>query len=180
MRRLRPLALVLPVLLGTGFVASPAPAAPAPAPVAAQAAPRVMRMASMLAYDTGWLSDSKRLAFIGNRQEGQPAHVYVWEPATAKLFQVTSRTAKRHSLVVSKDDRYSMVQGLSSAASAAGAPKRPLPASPARARAPRTSARFKIAYITPAIWLSCCVLAILRGRPKPVKRQFAPVGGKGV
>lgn len=86
------------------------PSAAEAAPAAAAPAPRVYRMTQLLAYEPAWLPDSKRIVFLGARQEGEPGHIYVWEPAVDKLFRVTARPATRHSLTVSRDGRIAYVE----------------------------------------------------------------------
>lgn len=86
-----------------GATAAPAKPASAAKPVsAAKPITRVYRMTALLAYEPVWLGDSKRLAFFGNRAQGEPAHVYVWEPVSGKLGRTTATLTKRHSLSASE------------------------------------------------------------------------------
>lgn len=117
--------------LGSALVGpalAPASAAPAAAP-APKPAGRVYRMTSLLAYEPVWLGDSKRLAFFGNRQQGEPAHVYVWEPVSGKLGRATTTLTKRHSLAASESGRLAYAEHHDKAA-VAGTPTNPAQPAP--------------------------------------------------
>jgi Tol biopolymer transport system component len=118
--------MVAAAALGAALV-GPA-TAPAFAAPAAKPAGRVYRMTSLLAYEPVWLGDSKRLAFFGNRQQGEPAHVYVWEPLNGKLGRATTTLTKRHSLAASESGRLAYAEHYDKAAGATPSnPAQPAP-----------------------------------------------------
>ncbi|HEY9723693.1 MAG TPA: hypothetical protein V6D47_16900 [Oscillatoriaceae cyanobacterium] len=88
--------------LAIALAASPALAKghlPAPHAAPHAAPPAVVRMASFLAYEPGWMPND-RLAFFGNTTADDPVQLYVWAPGPNHLARATVQAAVRHSLAV--------------------------------------------------------------------------------